>query len=400
MRNLGDCFVVIYLIETSGDLKEAAERIAREETTGRWVGKGEPTPLFRRCQGEVLELEEIGQGRGIAKCAFPLINFADDEDPYSAFWLFATGGPVFEFQDIEWVKILDFHLPPKMLERFPGPKFGIKRFRELLGKNDKELLLGMFVKPCAGLTVEEVAERCAEAGMAGVDMVSDDEKMQNPSYCPLEEKVKKVKEALKRAERKVLYCAHITTSPDRIKENAYRALSAGADALMIHIFASGFHSLRLLAEDPNIDVPIYVESGGRSLYDRLPNWGMSSKAFAKLVRLLGGDFLQTGVVGGYLRPDLETAKQMTEAMREEMAGIRDSVPAIAGGLNPANLVDNLSTFGMDVLAIAGVGILSHPLGAKGGVKAMRQASEAFLLGVPLEEYAREHDELRLALKRH
>jgi ribulose 1,5-bisphosphate carboxylase large subunit-like protein len=31
------------------------------------------------------------------------------------------------------------------------------------------------------------------------------------------------------------------------------------------------------------------------------------------------------------------------------------------------------------------------------VKAMRQAAEAFRLGIPLEEYAKEHEELRLAL---
>lgn len=397
MRELSDYFTVDYLIETKGDLREASERIAREETTGRWVGRGEPTELFKKCQGTVLETQEIDKGKGIAKCAFPLVNFLEDEDPYTAFWLFATGGPAFEFRDIEWVKILDFQFPPKMLSLFPGPKFGLQGVKELLGLGKEDLLLGMFVKPCAGLTVEEVAERCGEAAIAGVDIVSDDEKMANPAYCPLEEKIRAVKEAIKKAERKVLYCTHITTSPDKIKERAYRALEAGADALMIHILASGFHSLAILARDPNINVPIYVESGGRSIYDRLPNWGLSSAAFAKLVRLLGGDALQTGVVGGYLRPDVETAKEMTKVMREPINGIKDCIPAIAGGLKPSNLIDNLSVFGMDVLAIAGVGILSHPLGTKAGVKAMRQAAEAFRLGIPLEEYAKEKEELRLAL---
>ncbi|MGC9003522.1 MAG: RuBisCO large subunit C-terminal-like domain-containing protein [bacterium] len=397
MSCASDYFTVTYLIETSGDLKEAGERIAREETTGKWVGKGEPTELFRKSQGWVEEIEELSKGKGLVKCAFPLINFLEDEDPYTAFWLFATGGPAFEFRDIEWVKILDFELPEKMLRNFPGPKFGLEGMKELVGLRKEDLLLGMFVKPCAGLTVEEVAERCGEAAMAGVDIVSDDEKMANPEYCPLEEKVKAVKEAIKRAERKVLYFAHITTSPDKIKERAYRALEAGADGLMIHILASGFHSLSILARDKNINVPIYVESGGRSIYDRLPNWGLSSVAFAKLIRLLGGDALQTGVVGGYLRPDVEIAKEMTRAMRAPLDGIKDCAPALAGGLKPANLGDNLAVFGMDVLAIAGVGILSHPLGTKAGVKAMRQAAEAYRLGISPREYAKEHEELRLVL---
>jgi len=397
MQEFSDYFTVDYLIETSGDLGEASERIAREETTGKWVGKGKPSELFKKCQGTVLEIQEIGKGKGIARCAFPLLNFAEDEDPYTAFWLFATGGPAFEFRDIEWVKLVDFALPPKMLNSFPGPKFGLQGMKDLLGLGKEDLLLGMFVKPCAGLTVEEVVERCGEAAIAGVDIVSDDEKMANPPYCPLEEKVRAVKEEIKKAERKVLYCAHITTSPDRIREKALRALEAGADALMIHILASGFHSLEILSKDPDINVPLYVESGGRSIYDRLPNWGLSSIAFAKLVRLLGGDALQTGVVGGYLRPDWETAKEMARAMREPIEGVKDCAPAIAGGLKPSNLVDNLSTFGLDVLAFAGVGILSHPLGTKAGVKAMRQAAEAFRLGIPLEEYAKEKEELRLAL---
>lgn len=397
MREPSEYFLVDYLIETSGDLREASERIAREETTGKWVGKGEATELFKRCQGIVLEIEKIGKSKGIAKCAFPLINFPEGEDPFTSFWLFATGGPAFEFRDIEWVKILDFQLPQKMLSLFPGPKFGLRGIKNLLSLKDEDLLLGMFVKPCAGLTVEEVAMRCAEAAMAGVDIVSDDEKMANPSYCPLEERIRTVKKAIEQADKKVLYCAHITTSPERIRERAYRAIEAGADALMIHILASGFHSLSILARDPYINVPIYVESGGRSILDRLPNWGLSSVAFAKLVRLLGGDALQTGVVGGYLRPDVETAKEMTNVLREPLNGIKDCAPAIAGGLKPSNLVDNLKTFGMDVLAIAGVGILSHPLGTKAGVIAMRQAAEAFRLGITLEKYAKEKEELRLAL---
>lgn len=48
--------------------------------------------------------------------------------------------------------------------------------------------------------------------------------------------------------------------------------------------------------------------------------------------------------------------------------------------------------------LAGGGIMAHPGGPAEGVKAIRQAWDAALQGVPLETYANGHAELRIAIQ--
>jgi ribulose 1,5-bisphosphate carboxylase large subunit-like protein len=58
----------------------------------------------------------------------------------------------------------------------------------------------------------------------------------------------------------------------------------------------------------------------------------------------------------------------------------------------------LETFGNDVVIQAGGGIHGHPNGTISGAKAMRQAVDAALEGISLEEYAKTHGELRVAIE--
>jgi ribulose-bisphosphate carboxylase large chain len=47
--------------------------------------------------------------------------------------------------------------------------------------------------------------------------------------------------------------------------------------------------------------------------------------------------------------------------------------------------------------LAGGGIAGHPMGAAAGVRSLRQAWEAAIDGVPLEDHARQRPELATAL---
>jgi ribulose-bisphosphate carboxylase large chain len=54
---------------------------------------------------------------------------------------------------------------------------------------------------------------------------------------------------------------------------------------------------------------------------------------------------------------------------------------------------------IDLLYLAGGGIMAHPLGAAAGVAALRQAWEAAVSGVVLDDYARDHVELRHTIEK-
>ena len=55
--------------------------------------------------------------------------------------------------------------------------------------------------------------------------------------------------------------------------------------------------------------------------------------------------------------------------------------------------------GVDLVIQVGGGVLGHPDGPYAGAKAVRQAIEAALKGIPLEEYAEQHKELKRALEK-
>jgi ribulose-bisphosphate carboxylase large chain len=55
---------------------------------------------------------------------------------------------------------------------------------------------------------------------------------------------------------------------------------------------------------------------------------------------------------------------------------------------------------VDVMYLAGGGIMAHPGGPGAGLIAIRQAWEAAVAGIPLDEYAAGRVELRQALEKY
>jgi len=383
MHSVNDSLKATYYIETKKDLKKIAEFLVEIETTSSWGRKDiPPTKLFNECKGEVLEVNEIEKGRGFISLLYPLKNFNLEESAFASVWLAMVGGPTHALRDYEKSRLVDFILPDHAYKYFPGPSFGIKKTREYLKIAEGQPIIGTIVKPTSGLSADEVADICYQFALGGIQFIKDDEKMMNASYCPLEERVKKVSGLLKKAEdktgKKILYAAHITTGPEKIVEFAEKAVKNGATALMINIFASGFSSLKIV-KDQNFGVPVYAHCGGKEALGRAEGQGVGPEVIAKLARLMGGDYFRSNIVGGYLvGGSLEEIKSVINTMRMDIPGIKDMVPALSGGLNPNNLLDNFKEFGTDIMVLAGTGITQYPGGIAAGVEAMKNVYKDFM----------------------
>ena len=215
---------------------------------------------------------------------------------------------------------------------------------------------------------------CYQFGFGGLQFIKDDEKMMNPVYCPLKQRVRNVVNALKKAEdktgKKVLYAPHITTGPENILRFADIAISSGANALMLNIFASGFSSIKIL-RNQDYGVPIYAHCGGKEALGRAEGQGVSPEVIAKFARLMGGDYFKSNILDGYLvGGTIDEIKSLNHVMRLEIPGIKPMLPALSGGLKPDNLLNNLKEFGTDVMLLAGTGITQYPGGITAGIKAM------------------------------
>lgn len=373
-----DSVVATYYIETKGDLTKVAQELVVLETTAPWVAASEPTDLYRQAVGEVLEVNQTGPGRGYISLLYPIDNMDIEESAFPCLWLSMIGGPTFALASYEKSRLVDFSIPQAMMNRFPGPAFGITGTRQLTGLINDELMVGTIVKPTAGLSPEEVAAFAYQAALGGICFIKDDEKMMNPAYCPLDKRVKLVSEALKKAEaetgHKVLYAAHITTTPDKIIDRALTALENGATALMVNFFAAGLSSLQLLRQHPDINVPIYAHCGGREALGRATGQGIAASVIAKMVRLLGGDYFRAGMYASYLVDTDEDIQTMHEAATGSWCPLNPMLPAVSGGLNPKTIGVNVSRLGRDNLFLAGTGILSNPAGPRAGVEALREAA--------------------------
>ncbi len=261
IHSVQDSVVATYYLETKGDLEAVAEELAVLETTGNWVAKGEPTAKYQQCVGEVLEVCPLGPGRGTVSLLYPIENMDLETSVFPDLWLSMIGGATLALAAYERSRLVDFRIPPAMMDKFAGPAFGIAETRKLVGREKGEMLIGTIVKPTGGLLPEEVADFAYEAAMGGICFIKDDEKMMNPPYCPLDRRVKLVSESLKRAEdrtgQKVLYAAHITTTQDQIVRRAVEAIENGATALMLNFFAAGLGALDILRRHSDINVPIY-----------------------------------------------------------------------------------------------------------------------------------------------
>ncbi|MGQ9629361.1 MAG: RuBisCO large subunit C-terminal-like domain-containing protein [bacterium] len=383
MHSLNDSIKAVYYIETKKNLKEVAEYLVELETTGKWDRKDkEATELFLKCRGEVSDVDEIEPGKGFITLLYPIINLNMEESAFASLWLYLIGGATHALIDYEKSRLVDFEIPDWMCKYFPGPGWGIEKTKSYLGVPIGEPIIGTIVKPTAGLTPDEVAQMCYEFALGGLQFIKDDEKMMNVSYCPLEERVAKVTSAIRRAEDKtgarVLYAPHITTGPENIIEFAERALKAGANALMVNIFASSFHALKMI-RDAGFDVPIYAHCGGKEALGRAEGQGVSPEVIAKFARLMGGDYFRSNVLGGYLvGGSPEEIHSLINVMRAKMGDLKGMVPALSGGLNPNNLMGNLEAFGTEVMVLAGTGITRYPGGIARGVEAMKNVAREYM----------------------
>jgi len=371
---------MIFYIKCDGDIIETAKKLARDETTGKWIGNKEPTTLFKKSVADVDKIFLFDKKEGVAIIRTPLINLSE-EDPLYQIMMLAVGGPVLEFVYYSKVALLDINLPDKILKKFPGPNFGIEGIRKLTDTPYPFPIIGTIIKPCAGLSPEEVAEKCYFAAKGGVKFIKDDEKMLGPSYCPPDKKIKLVSKMLKKAYdetgNKCIYAPHLVAKADKMVDTAKRYIEYGATGLMFNvILGHNIEVLKILRENSEINVPLYAHSGGRSgisTGDRR----IDDTVFVKLIRLSGGDFFQHGVFGvkdtHIASLDEDLLSHLVYVMREEIKGIKDTVPVSAGGLKLENVKENLrkhfdKKYGYGIALLAGSNLLDDPQGPEIGAK--------------------------------
>ena len=286
------------------------------------------------------------------------------------------------------IKMIDCAFPKKYVEQFTGPKFGVEGIRDRLGVHDRPLVNAM-IKPNTGWTPEEGADLFYQASRGGVDIIKDDELMPcNEDFCPQKDRVtlfmQKEKQVFEETGEHTLYATNITDRIDKVRDNAYRAIEYGANCLMINTYTSGFGTLQMLSEDPNIDVPILAHIDFAGVFCGATYTGLSAPlTIGKFVRLAGGDMQINGHPWGKFPFPMKSLSRCFRFFTQPWWNIKPMLYLVSGGTNQMMVDKAIKALGTDIVLAAGGAIHGHPAGSEAGAKSMRQAIDAAMEGVPV-----------------
>lgn len=410
-----------YFIETPYPVEQAIDVMAGEQSSGTFTRLASETDDLRANHGAVVEhIERLDSvdvpslpirppkardgtplyQRAKVTLSWPMANFG----PSLPNLLSTVAGNLFELKEFSALKLLDLTLPTDFARRYPGPQFGIAGTRQLSGVPDRPLI-GTIIKPSVGLSPQATAETVRQLVEGGIDFIKDDELQSNGPHNPLKSRVDAVmpiiREHAERTGRQVMYAFNITGDIDEMIENHDYVAAAGGTCVMVAIQSVGLSGVAHLRR--HCRLALHGHRAGWGLFSRSPYIGMSYIAYQKLWRLAGVDHLHVnGLRNKFTEDDasvIASARSCLTPMFDPPTPGCEVMPVFSSGQTADQAVDTYQAIGStDLIFCAGGGIMAHPGGIGAGVRSLRQAWDAAVAGITLDDHAIDHPELAQALE--
>lgn len=394
--------------------------MAGEQSTGTFVRvPGETQALTERYGARVervRELEEVdapslpgsklpkgGDGalrrRGEVMLSFPLSTIGAS---LPGLWT-AIAGNLFELSPFSGLRLIDLELPDPFVAAQPGPAFGIAGTRRLAGVDDRPLI-GTIIKPSVGLTPDETADAVARLCSAGLDFIKDDELQSDAPCSPFPVRLEAVMRVLdahaEATGKRVMYAFNITGDPESMLRRHDLVLAAGGTCVMVNLLAVGLAGLEFLRR--HAELPIHGHRAGWGMLSRAPMLGMDYPVASALFRMAGADHLHVNGLRNKFCEDDASVIRSAKACLTPLTSLHPmlAMPVFSSGQWAGQAPDTYRALGsVDLIYLAGGGILAHPDGAGAGVASLRQAWDAALSGTTLQESALSNPELAHAIER-
>lgn len=439
----GEYMLCIFHLLPGGSLNilQAAAEVAAEASTGTNFKVKTETAFSREMNALVYKLD---QEKNLVWIAFPWRLF-DRVGNVQNILTYVVGN-VLGMKEVSALKLLDVWFSPAMLEQFDGPSYTLDDMRKYLDVYDRPIL-GTIVKPKMGLTSAEYAEVCYDFWVGGGDFVKNDEPQADQDFCPYEKMVKHVKEAMDKAVKetgqKKVHSFNVSASDfDTMINRCEMIINAGFEegsyAFLIDGITAGWMAVQTLRRRyPNVFIHFHRAAHGAFTRPENP-FGFSVLVLSKFARLAGASGIHTGTAGvgkmeGTPKEDVTAAdgildfsatghffdqswskipeddKDSVKLAQEDSVGhvilkddswrgVKKCAPIISGGLNPTLLKPFIDVMGsVDFITTMGAGCHAHPKGTQEGARALVQACEAYKKGISIEEYAKDHVELKEAI---
>jgi ribulose-bisphosphate carboxylase large chain len=361
-----------------------------------------PTPLPSR--------EGLGEGgaskgkkfnRAEIRVSWPIENFGHNLPVLVS----TLQGNLYELSQFSGLKLIDFEVPESFARAFAGPRFGVDGTRRLMNVNSRPMI-GTIIKPSVGLSPDQTANLVRQLAEADIDFIKDDELMANPPHSPFPKRLEAVMRVINdhadRTGKRIMYAANITGEIDDMLRHYELIQQSGNTCAMVSLNTVGLAGVKKLCDQGAL--AIHGHRNGWGMLNRHPWLGMEFPAYQKLWRLAGVDQVHVnGIANKFWEDDDSVVRSIEACLRPMAAGQQAAgggriLPVVSSGQTGLQAPETYRrTKTVDLLYLAGGGIMAHPGGPAAGVTAIRQAWEAAVAGVSLEQYAEDHTELRQQL---
>ena len=406
-RPSNDLVCEFYVEPAKGlSVKEASEHVAGESSVGTWTEVQTSIPRIRKMAAKVFYIK----GNHV-KIAYPQELFEPGNMPQI---LSSIAGNIFGMKMVENLRLLDIQFPKGLVKSFKGPVYGIPGVRKVTCVKERPLV-GTIVKPKLGLDEKGHARVAYEAWIGGVDIVKDDENLTSQTFNRFEKRLALTVQAKEKAEKetgeKKIYMPNITAETSEMLRRMKLVKDSGNEYIMADVLTagwSGIQSIRTLNEE--LKLVLHAHRAMHAAMTRNKRHGISMLSLAKTYRLMGMDQLHIGTIVGKMEGEASDIIPIRDEMISERSNPGDHIlgqdwlslkpvfPVCSGGLHAGHIPSLIGYLGKDIIIQAGGGVHGHPGGTISGARSIRQAVDAVMQGIPIQEYAKSHKELAEVLK--
>lgn len=449
---------VFKIIPADGlSLLDAASEVAAESSTGSNLKVGSATNFSLDLNARVYKVDEA---QNLVWIAYPWEIF-DSEGNVQNILTFIAGN-VLGMAEMKGCKLLDVYFPPAMLVQYDGPHTTLDDMRNYLNLFDSPVLgtiikpkIGLTSSEYAELCYDfwsggghfvKNDEPQANQHFCPYDKMVDDVRWA-------------MDKAEDRTGHTKVHSFNISAADfDTMYKRADYVISKmkpGSFAFLVDGITAGWTAIQSIRRRyPGVFLHFHRAGHGAFTRDENP-FGFSVAVLTKFARLAGASGIHTGTAGvgkmaGTPETDVLAARhglrvfskgthfdqlwskvgsqdkdvaamvyneeqEWKKPLHEQVTGrqsikhidtmdhdwriVHKLAPIVSGGLNPVLLPEFLDIMGsVDFITTMGGGVHSHPMGTQAGTMAVVQSYEAWKSGVKLEEYAKDHPELQVAIE--
>jgi len=396
-----------YYIETPYALEKAAQVLAGEQSSGTFVAvPGETEELKSRFAARVeniIPLETVTEpaipgatsATGTYQRAMVEVSWSIENFGYNLPVMISTlQGNLYELTQFTGLKLMDIELPDSYGSAFRGPKFGIEGCRKLTGAYGRPLI-GTIIKPSIGMTPEQTAGLVKTLAEAGIDFIKDDELLSSSGNSPFAARVDAVMRVINdyadKTGKKVMYAFNVSDGIDEMQRNYEKVVQSGGTCAMISLNSVGISAAKKICDIG--ELAIHGHRNGWGMMNRHPLLGIEFPAYQKLWRLAGVDQIHVNGIQNKFWESDDSVVRSIEACLKPMFGGFSVLPVVSSGQWGGQAPETYRrTQTVDLLYMAGGGIMAHPNGPTGGVVALHQAWEAAVNGLSVEQAAEKYAE--------